>query len=247
MRILRCFCHNHLTMNFVARLIRSSYPLQFFFPDRTLLSVPNNLSWGFICHFYSCFARHPFWPWVRWVNHFIYKQCLIQIAESFLVPLLGYLIYAIYKHGARFGRQYLTSFILYTLGTPVPSHFWIYLGLLLNWPLHTFRDVWVHIIWSVPVGVEPFHTVYGGVSAPPALHRGVGPNVCLSCDLSRHTRTRGRCIPFGIIWASRAVKWRLFLIRSVRIILVIIKFSYWGHESHWWLLPWIFISWLCRS
>ena len=150
------------------------------------------------------------------------------------------------KHGLRCGCMCQTSSILATLVNNVTSYYWIALLFLLNWFLCTFRNGWVHIIWTVPVGVEPFPMLYGWVRAPPTLQQGVDPTFFLCYDLFFHTHTHGRVPPVGIIWVSRSGKWRLFLIRLVRSI-SITKFSSLDHESHWNLFPWLFISCLCRS
>ena len=98
---------------------------------------------------------------------------------------------------------------------------------LLNYVVHTlelivftFHNVWVHIVGGIHVGVKPVRMVYGKFSAIPALQRGIGPTCWLSYNLFSHTHTRGRGLPFGIIWVSWSGKARLFLIRPVRIIYI---------------------------
>ena len=182
--------------------------------------------------FCICCTCHSCWPWGRWVNHFKHKKFLIPRAESFLIPWLGYIIYALFKHGVRFGWGCLTYSVLDTLGTPVPFHWWIYFGILFNWPLCVFHNLWVHLIGVVHVVMEPINMVYGGVNASLVLQRGVYSNCCLSCGLFCPTRIHGRGTPVDILWLSRSGKWRLSLICPVRIIFGIMKLSSWGHEYH---------------
>ena len=102
-------------------------------------------------------------------------------------------------------------------------------------------NVCVHLVGSVPVGVEPVHMVCGGVIALPELQRGDVPNWWLSYGFFFNTDAHGRGILVDIIWVNQSGKWRMFLILPVRII-SIMKSSSWGHESHWRLLPWVFTS-----
>ena len=132
------------------------------------------------------------------------------------------------------------------MGTPVPSHFWLVLGILLNGLLYTIRNVWVHILCTGPVGVEPANMVSRWVGATLTIQWGVDLTCCLSDGIFGHNHTNRRGLLVGIIWVNQNDKWRLFLIRSARSI-SIIKFSFWGHEYHWRMLPCLFISWFSRS
>ena len=140
----------------------------------------------------------------------------------------------------------MTSSILDLLGTLVPSHLWIELDVPLNLLLRTLRYVRVHIVVEVPVSVKPIRIVSGGVSAPPALQRGIDPTCCLSYELFGTTNVHGRGLPFGILWTSLYNKWSTFLIQPVRSISGFIIFSSWRDEPQWSLFPLFLISRFCR-
>ena len=100
--------------------------------------------------------------------------------------------------------------------------------------------------------------IYGGIIAPPALQRGINHTCCIHYGLFIHTHTHVHSLPFGIIWENWSGKWRVFLIQPLRIIPRFMKLSSWRHESHWHMLPWIFIiclfvilliflRWLCHD
>ena len=153
----------------------------------------------------------------------------------------------LWKHVMCCGWGCLTSFKFYTLRTPVPSHWWISFDVLLNWPLWTLRHVWVHLFGKVPVSVEPFWMVSGGVSSPPSIQQVIDPTCWISYGLFGYTHVTRHGIPVGILWAILDGKWREFLIQPVRSISGLMRFSSRGHESHYRLIPWMFISCLCRS
>ena len=129
--------------------------------------------------FYSCCTRHSCGPWGRWVNNFTRKHRLIQRYESLLIPRLVYMSSACCKCGTPCGWGCLTFSILNTLVTLASSHCWIMLSVIFNWPLCTLCHVWVHIIWSVPVSVEPSFMVYGGGHCTPNTTEGHWPYLLL--------------------------------------------------------------------
>ena len=123
---------------------------------------------------------------------------------------------------------------------------WIMLCILLNELLFTFRNVWVHLVWKVTVGVEPVFMVSGWVGSPPTLQRGIDTTYCLYCGIFGHISTHVCGIPVDIIWVSQSGKWRMFLILPVRRIYIMKIFS-WEHEHHLYLLLWLFVSCFWRS
>ena len=153
----------------------------------------------------------------------------------------------LWKYGLHYGWGCPTYSILESLGNPVSYHHWIELDILLNWPLHTFRHIRFRLVGEVSVGVEPVCMVYGGVSKTPALYRGIGTTCCLYYGHFTHTHTCGHGVSLGIVWAIWDGKRWVFLIQPVRWIYDPIKFSSWGHESHWRLPPWVFIIRFLRS
>ena len=152
----------------------------------------------------------------------------------------------LFKHGVICWWVCLPPSSLFSMGNPVPSQFLVTLGMLLNWPPQMLRSVRVHIVGSVTVRVSPVCMVYLVVSTPPALKMGIDPTCCISYVLFRHTHVHVRGLPFGILLASWAGKWRVFLIQPVISIYGFTKFSPWCHESHRCLLLFIFIICLCR-
>ena len=131
-------------------------------------------------------------------------------------------------------------------GNLCPLLFMNYVGRTLDWPLVVFRNVQVNLVGAIHLCVEPVHMISGIFSAPPALRRGVDTICCLYCGIFSRTNTHVRSLPVGFLWASWSRTWRVFLIRPVRIIYRVIKFSSCFYESHWRLLPWIFIICFCR-
>ena len=170
--------------------------------------------------------------WGIRINHFTHKQWLIYQVEYLLVPLLWYPSTALCEHGTCCGWGCLTSSILYTLVTPVTSHFWIDLGVLLIWPLRPILHVWFYLVGAFTVSVEPLRIVYGGVSATPELQWGVSPIYFLSYDIFDRIHVHGHGLPVGILLASLYVKGRVFLIQPVRSISGFMIFSSWVHEPH---------------
>ena len=167
---------------------------------------------GYFCGSFRIFihgacACYPFRPWFRLVNRFTHKQCLIQVAETFFIPILGFLFPDIYEHGAFCSLVCLNPFSLATLGTPAPSYCWNILGILLNWLVYTFRNIQVHLVGAVNVHVEPFRLVSGGVNASPALQGIVEPTCFLSYRLFSHTHTYNHGLPLGIVCSSWSGKW----------------------------------------
>ena len=150
------------------------------------------------------------------------------------------------KYETRCVWRCMTPSILDNMVNTVPYHCSLLLDILLNWLLCKFRNVWVHLVWKVPVGAEFFYIASGWVGAPPTLQRVFGPTCYLYYGLLGHTHTHGFRLPAGIIWLCRYGKWRMFLIPPARII-SIMKISSWGHEYHWCMLSCIFISWFFRS
>ena len=61
------------------------------------------------------------------------------------------------------------------------------------------RNVRVHFVGAVSVGVEPVRVISGLVGAPPELQRGFDPTYFLSHGLFSHTYAYGRSLPVGII------------------------------------------------
>ena len=59
--------------------------------------------------------------------------------------------------------------------------------------------IWVHLVGAVTISVEPIGMVSSGISALPALQRGVDPTCCLSFGVFIHNHVHGGGLPVSVI------------------------------------------------
>ena len=100
--------------------------------------------------------------------------------------------------------------------------------------LGQFLYVWIISEWYL-----------GELMNPPSLQEGVETNCWIYYRLFIQTHPHIFIIPLVIIYHFCAGHWWLFMIHPMRLITHPMNLSDCGNEFHWWLTPWLFISYFC--